>query len=84
MVRSVDPNSHWTNNEELLAVIAELVDSLIQLFYAANTRKGAKPLTPLRIPRPGREEPLKPKPTPTDLRRFFGRSLHVIKDANGS
>jgi hypothetical protein len=51
----------WTTDRELLAVIAELLHSLVQVTLRVNGAKNVGP--PLRIPRPGEEpyeEPKKP------------------------
>lgn len=70
----MDPSgwgSSWTNQEELLAAIAELVSQSNTLFIQANSKKGARPPKPLRIPRPGDE---KPKPaTGEELKTFMER-----------
>lgn len=79
--RSLRPESFgWTHTDELLAVLAELVDYSNRLFMLANTKKGTKLPDPLQINRPG-EDPqkrkdaaknVKRKPTHEEVVRFFG------------
>ena len=53
----------WGNQEELLAVIAELVDQGNRDFAVANARPGAGKRQPITIDRPGRR-PRKRQPEP--------------------
>lgn len=43
----------WGYTEELLALVAQLIDQGNRLFYDRHRRKGAKAAEPIRIPRPG-------------------------------
>ena len=62
----------WTDNEALLALIAELVDQTNRLLQTVYSKKGATIPKPIRIPRPGQH---RPKPLPMSdprARAFFG------------
>jgi len=79
--RAVDPDGwSWSTLEELVAIVAEVVDSGNRLFFSANSGKGAKIPSPIRIARPGRptarhEEPEKKKKVShTDVTAFFQRA----------
>ncbi len=65
----------WQNNEELLAVIAELLHDNTRAFIMANSKKGTPAPKQLKIPRPLRtnQKPAKKrKATIAELKRFFG------------
>lgn len=64
----------WRNSEELLALIAELLDLNNRLFVQANSKPGSPRPKPLEIPRPYRAtEPDRPQPKATadEITRFF-------------
>ena len=42
----------WTQDTELAAQQVEVTHSLLRAFVQANSKKGSKPMEPLRIPRP--------------------------------
>jgi hypothetical protein len=54
----------WSTDQELLALNAELLDSLRRLYLQAHSKPGARLPDPLHIPRPGdRETPQRPRGT---------------------
>lgn len=69
----------WTYTEELLALIAEILDQSTRLFIMANSKKGTKPPDPLEIQRPGqpsrkeREKQVRRNPTHGEIVDFFRR-----------
>ena len=68
----------WTHQDELLAIIAEILDHGNRLFLMANTKKGAKMPPPLEIARPGRPsrkelEKQRRKPSHQEVVDFFSR-----------
>lgn len=65
----------WGATEELLAVLAELVDLGNRTFFRVNSKRGAQQPRPIEIPRPPdpNEEPKKRRPaTSEDLKALFG------------
>jgi hypothetical protein len=73
----------WTDTQELLALIAEEIDSLIRLTYSGFSRGKKAPGRALKVPRPKREttEGRKAVSSKRTLRRFFGGSMkYVPKD----
>lgn len=75
--RATDPRGwSWTATDELLAVIAELVDLNNRLFIQANSRKSGNGPKPLQIRRPWedeqRQEP-RSQATAEEIRAFFKR-----------
>lgn len=76
--RAVDPDgwgAGWTNQEELLAAICELIDTNNRLFLMANTKKNAKQPRPLHIPRPRDKKPERVKAD--------GESLKALMEEKG-
>lgn len=65
----------WGVTEELLTLIAELIDLQIRNFLAANGVKKGKMPQPLRIQRPWQEKKAKPKATKDDLRSIFAGAI---------
>lgn len=72
--RILSPDTGWGYNEELLAVLAELVDYGNRLSYAVAPFKHKKTQEPIRIPRPGSERVnvKPPPPSHEEIVRFFG------------
>lgn len=64
----------WGYQEELLAIIAEVVDVGNRNFVEANKKKGAQTPKPIFIPRPGRVQ-TKRKATREDLKQMFGSAI---------
>ena len=66
--------SEWGSAEEILSVIAELIDVLNRLTYSAATGKTPN-WKPLRIPRPYQNVPIRSEPrrpsTASEIRAFF-------------
>lgn len=65
----------WGATEELLALVAEVIDHGNRLFFKAHSKRGAQQPKPLKITRPADplEEPKKRRPaTSEDLREMFG------------
>lgn len=66
MLRTIEEAAQrraWGHAEELLALVAELLDALLRAFIRANSDPN-RPVSlpdPIHIPRPGRE----PTPAPT-------------------
>lgn len=70
--RELNPDTGWGYQEELLALLAELMDYGNRLFYAAAPFKSKKKMEPIKIPRPGGEKREKKKPSHEEIMRFFG------------
>lgn len=72
--RLLYPEADWGYSEELLALLAELVDHGNRLFFGSLRSKHQKMPEPIRIPRPGDEAKPKGKPKPSheEIVRFFG------------
>lgn len=71
----------WTNNEELLALIAEQIHENTRAFVIAHSKRGAAAPPALRIPRPDRDSARaagatdrKRPATSEELVAFFGGS----------
>lgn len=68
----------WQNGEELLALVAELLDQANRLYFVAHTKKGTPVPTALEVPRPERTarqtDPVRPKRNATseELAEMFG------------
>lgn len=60
----------WSTTEELLALVAELVDTGNRYFYSANSKRGTRPPDPVRITRPNRRP--RRVATSADLVEMFG------------
>jgi len=79
----------WSNAEELLAIIAELVDQNTRMFVIANSKKGTQAPKPIDIQRPTRvtdaeaKEPKRRQATPAELRAWFGGAVRVSKRGVG-
>lgn len=77
--RATDPNGwSWGTTDELLAMLAELVDMGNRLFIQANSKKGSRQPKPLEITRPWQsEEPPQQQThrhaTADEIRTFFKR-----------
>lgn len=74
MLRTLEEAAHrraWGNTEELLAIVAETLDALLRAFVQVNSNPNqpTRPSPPLRIPRPGREQPKAEAMTLGDLAR---------------
>lgn len=72
----------WGNVEELLVLVAQVVDAGNRLFFSAHSKKGAQQPKPLDVPRPGRrgEEEAEKKRRPAtseELAAFFGGAVRV-------
>lgn len=69
--RSVDPAGYgWRNTEEMLALIAQLIDHTNRLLFA-RTQKGQVP-KPIHIKRPWERVPeRRPVASPDEVRAFF-------------
>lgn len=71
----------WDTKTELLATIAELIDQNSRLFIMANSKQGAKPPTPIKIPRPGQIELEPPKIDSTAaMSKVWGLGGQVYKE----
>lgn len=65
--------AEWTNTEELLATLCELVDAGNRTFVKAHSKPGSQEPKPIRITRPWqRAEPRKPSPK-DEVVAFFTR-----------
>lgn len=54
LARSINPEAAaWGNTEELLAVLAELIDHGNRLLFSVNRGKGTRIPEPIKIRRPG-------------------------------
>lgn len=73
--RALSPNAGWTQDTELLATIAELIDGNTLLHYNINKRKGQKSPAPIRIPRPWDKRRKKRRATPEETKRLFGGAV---------
>lgn len=65
----------WGATEELLALLAELVDLGNRTFYRVHSKRGAQQPKPLKIPRPTEDEEPRKKRRPAtsdDLVEMFG------------
>lgn len=73
----------WGNAEELLALIAELLDGGNRMFFSAHTKKGTTAPKPLEVRRPIAhdqadddvelvEAPRKRQATSEEIKAFFG------------
>lgn len=77
--RSADPEgASWSTTDELIALVAELVDLSNRLFVQANSKKGAPAPKPIEIRRPWHTERAKQKhprraATAEEIRAFFVR-----------
>lgn len=86
--RALDPDglgAGWGPNEELLSTLAEVTDAGNRMYYEANKKKGARPMRPLRIPRP-HERRRRPKRNATgeELARMVGAlGGAVVPSKNG-
>lgn len=60
-------DQRWGDSEELLALIAELLHTLIRVTVKANSKPGTRVPEPLHIRRPG--EPEKPAMTMGEMAR---------------
>lgn len=78
------PDNGWSNTDELLALLAELVDHSNRQFHAAHL-KGSPP-KPLRVPRPHEQaqqtEPLKPA-TVSEMKEFFAGAAQFVPTEGG-
>jgi hypothetical protein len=72
-----DPKA-WTRDQQLLALLAELVDYGNRNFIAAHTKKGSPQPKPIKIPRPGKQEP-QPVGPAAALMRLSGGAIRVSK-----
>jgi hypothetical protein len=72
--RAMDPKGwHWTNDTELLAVLAELVDQGNRYFVMAHTKEGERPPRPIEIRRPGQRPERKRGNTVAELKAALAR-----------
>lgn len=55
LTRSSTSGQEWTNVEELLATIIEVIDQGNSLFYQSKAKKGSAKWRPVKIARPGRQ-----------------------------
>lgn len=63
----------WRDNEELLAMIAELLHALLVVTIKVHSKKGAQMPKPLRITRPGQPEPEEPSVSIGQMARRMAR-----------
>jgi hypothetical protein len=71
--REIDPDRWmWTESEELLALVAELVSEGNRLYIMAHAKRGARTPEPLHIPRPGERSERRKPSSPSEVRGFFG------------
>lgn len=73
--RALDPKGvgvGWTTQEELMAVLIEVMDYGNRLFYSANSKKGAKQPKPLYVPRPNRSRKRR-KASSQDMKAIFAQ-----------
>ncbi len=83
-VRTVTPRlppapAPWSTGDELLALVAELVDANTRAFVVANSKPNATAPKPLRIPRPDDTGATKAKPvsmSSPEARSFFAGAVH--------
>ena len=69
--RVLYPDAEWGYNEELLALLAELMDYGNRLSYAVAPFKHKKKQEPIRIPRPHQRLVEKPKASHEEIVAFF-------------
>lgn len=75
-VRALDPygsGAGWSNSEELLASIIEVIDHGNRLLFAVHKQKSAKVPKPIKITRPGARIERKQLATPEETRAFFSK-----------
>lgn len=89
IARSFNDGQEWNNSDELLAVLAELVDTTNRILYQANAKKGSRVWEPLKIGRPGEAARARAKAQakPQEVARFFKSSDQgrvVIQAASSS
>jgi hypothetical protein len=77
-VRAAAPDvAGWTNTDELLAALVEVVDYGNRLYLQVHAKKGSRPPKPIQIRRPGQPEAADPpkkkrrQATGEEMRRFF-------------
>ncbi len=73
-MRTVAPETGWTNTHELLAALIEVTDYGNRLYLQVHSRKGSRQPKPIKIRRPGEQEPRGRgrQATGEEMRRFFG------------
>jgi hypothetical protein len=75
LARAYDPHRlgrGWGAQEELLALIAELVDANTRMFLCAHLPRGQKPPKPIFIRRPDdNERKARPKSTPSQTKKLM-------------
>ncbi len=73
IARATDPHAAvgWGNAEELLALLAELVDLGNRTFLSANARPGVRVPEPVQIPRPGESVEVCRRASPSDVSRLL-------------
>lgn len=70
--RAHNQGQDWSTMEDLLSLLAELVDQGNRMFFAANRGKNADRIPePIQISRPGVETEVKPQATSDDVKQFF-------------
>lgn len=83
--RSIDPaRVDWSQTDELLATLVEVVDIGNRDFAAVHSDKGSPPRKPIRVPRPGHEAepaPARRQATPEEMRAFFGGAIRYTGKA---
>lgn len=68
----------WTNTDELLAMLIEVVDRGDRWFFQANSEKGTELPEPIVITRPGKNgsDPEEPRQaTAAEMKAFFGGAV---------
>lgn len=80
--REINPEWSWGNQEELLALIAELIDRLDRHFVMANSQNG-KAWEPISIPRPFRQESQPQKGTTMEeLKGLIAQHRKEVENGN--
>lgn len=68
----------WTRTDELIASLIEVVDASAWRVVSPHLKKGTRPPTPLRVPRPGQPQRRhRRKATSDDLKRLFGGGAYA-------
>lgn len=70
--RALDPNKGWTQTDELIASLIQVVDEGNRLFLAANVKQGTRLPEPIQIRRPWEEEPQPKMTSVEDMKTFLG------------
>jgi hypothetical protein len=72
----LEPSVVWTQEDELLATLIEVVDVGNRTFIKANSKQGTKQPKPIVIPRPGRKS-TKRMSSIEEQKKYFGKHVRV-------